>query len=263
MLLLAVGAAGGGAALAVASVPDGNGKVHACYLVTTDSGQQTVPVSTGPNFRIIDPNATPPQTCHTVAAGAPLEGTIDFNTIGVQGLQGAPGQTGPRGLQGPPGVPDTLTISGSSFQPSATDAPIGGVKLMKSDGSTLHSKILSFSFGQSNSGSCTGAGAGAGAGKVKFNEFTIKKTTDSASPAFFRNCVAGAHYKQVIIVVRKAGGDGKYLLITGTDGRIVSFTTFSHGSTGASELDEIKLTFRKIEVTTPVKVTGIDDWSMF
>ena len=53
-------------------------------------------------------------------------------------------------------------------------------------------------------GSATG---GAGAGKIKFNEFTIKKTSDSASPVFFKNCVVGAHYTNVIITMRKSGGD--------------------------------------------------------
>jgi hypothetical protein len=28
-------------------------------------------------------------------------------------------------------------------------------------------------------------GTGSGAGKIKFNEFSIKKTTDAASPVFF------------------------------------------------------------------------------
>ena len=31
-----------------------------------------------------------------------------------------------------------------------------------------------------------GATGGAGAGKIKFNEFSIKKVTDSASPAFYK-----------------------------------------------------------------------------
>ena len=53
-------------------------------------------------------------------------------------------------------------------------------------------------------GSSTG---GAGAGKVKFQEFVIKRITDSASPAFFQNLVAGAHYKTVTIEVPKAHGD--------------------------------------------------------
>ena len=41
-LLLAVGAAGGGAAIAVAGVPDSTGGVHACYPVT--SAGSTVPM---------------------------------------------------------------------------------------------------------------------------------------------------------------------------------------------------------------------------
>src|SRR5207247_3620142 len=49
-----------------------------------------------------------------------------------------------------------------------------------------------------------------GAGKIKFNEFTIKKPTDRASADFFKNCCAGAHYKTVIVEMRKAGGDPQY-----------------------------------------------------
>jgi Type VI secretion system effector, Hcp len=50
------------------------------------------------------------------------------------------------------------------------------------------------------------ATGGAGAGKIKFNEFTIKKTNDTASPNLFKNAVKGAHYKNVKIEMRKAGG---------------------------------------------------------
>jgi type VI secretion system secreted protein Hcp len=68
-------------------------------------------------------------------------------------------------------------------------------------------EIKDFSFGVENPTSIGSATGGAGAGKIKFNEFTIKKTTDSASPAFFKNCCAGAHYSEVVIEMRKAGGD--------------------------------------------------------
>jgi type VI secretion system secreted protein Hcp len=68
-------------------------------------------------------------------------------------------------------------------------------------------EIKDFSFGVENPTTIGSATGGAGAGKIKFNEFSIKKTTDSASPAFFKNCCAGAHYKTVIIDMRKAGGD--------------------------------------------------------
>ena len=68
-------------------------------------------------------------------------------------------------------------------------------------------EIKEFSFGIENPTTIGSATGGAGAGKIKFNEFTIKKTTDKASTTFFKNCCAGAHYKTVIINMRKAGGD--------------------------------------------------------
>jgi type VI secretion system secreted protein Hcp len=68
-------------------------------------------------------------------------------------------------------------------------------------------EIKDFSFGVENPTTIGSATGGAGAGKIKFNEFTIKKTSDASSPTFFKNCVAGSHYKTVTITMRKAGGD--------------------------------------------------------
>lgn len=71
-------------------------------------------------------------------------------------------------------------------------------------------EIKDFSFGVENPTTIGSATGGAGAGKIKFNEFTIKRTTDKSSPDFFKNCCAGAHYESVIIEMRKAGGDPQY-----------------------------------------------------
>ena len=68
-------------------------------------------------------------------------------------------------------------------------------------------EIKDFSFDIENPTTIGSATSGAGAGKIKFNEFTITKTTDSASPVFFKNCCAGAHDQEVVIDMRKAGGD--------------------------------------------------------
>ena len=68
-------------------------------------------------------------------------------------------------------------------------------------------EIKDFSFGIENPTTIGSATGGAGAGKIKFNEFTIKKTTDTASATFFKNCCVGAHYKAVTVEMRKAGGD--------------------------------------------------------
>ena len=46
-------------------------------------------------------------------------------------------------------------------------------------------EIKDFSFGIENPTTIGSATGGAGAGKIKFNEFSITKTTDSASPNFF------------------------------------------------------------------------------
>jgi type VI secretion system secreted protein Hcp len=66
--------------------------------------------------------------------------------------------------------------------------------------------VDSFSFGVENPTTIGSATGGAGAGKVQFNEFQIKKTTDNASPVFFKNLAAGAHYKKAVLTLRKPGG---------------------------------------------------------
>jgi type VI secretion system Hcp family effector len=68
-------------------------------------------------------------------------------------------------------------------------------------------EITDFSFDVTNKstiGSATGSARG---GKAEFKTFTIKKTVDASSAAFFKNSCAGVHYKNVIIQMRKAGGD--------------------------------------------------------
>jgi type VI secretion system Hcp family effector len=67
-------------------------------------------------------------------------------------------------------------------------------------------EIKDFNFGVENPTTIGSASKGAGSGKVKFNEFVIKKTTDQASPTFFKNCCIGSHYATVTIEMRKAGG---------------------------------------------------------
>lgn len=87
---------------------------------------------------------------------------------------------------------------------SAMPKPIG-----ESEDSFFSNKnafeIKEFSFDVENPATVGSATKGAGGGKIKFNEFTIKKTTDSASPIFLKNCVTGAHYDKVVVSLRKAG----------------------------------------------------------
>ena len=89
VLLLAAGAVGGAAAVAVASVPDSGGVIHACVALQTGS---TLPTTTA-NLRVIDGT----QKCATTSlpGGPPAtEGTVEWN---IKGPTGAPGQPGAPG----------------------------------------------------------------------------------------------------------------------------------------------------------------------
>src|SRR5580658_7499665 len=47
---------------------------------------------------------------------------------------------------------------------------------------------------------------GSAAGKAKFEEFQIEKFIDLASVPLYNACAAGAHFPNVVLAVRKAGG---------------------------------------------------------
>jgi type VI secretion system secreted protein Hcp len=81
-------------------------------------------------------------------------------------------------------------------------------------------EIKDFTFGVENPTTIGSATGGAGAGKAKFNEFTIKKRTDNASPVLFQNLAQGIHYETMVLSVRKAGGGQ-------TSGKVFLKYTFS------------------------------------
>jgi type VI secretion system secreted protein Hcp len=220
-LLLLIGVAAGGAALAVASVPDGGGVIHSCYEVP-DPGQ-TIPLSSGPNLRIIDPSAG--QACNT------SEQPLSWNATSVSGQPGAPG---PSGAQGPPG--DGLTIESPDVK--STAHPVGEVDL-GSGKQALDLDILKLSFASSSTR------GGGGAGKVSVHDISITKKVDKSSPTFFRACVSGAHYKKVTITMRKAGGK-QFIKYTMSDVIISSYQLIPSSGGGAPQ-ESATLHFAKIE----------------
>jgi hypothetical protein len=94
------------AGTAVASIPDADGVIHACYR---DDG----------DVRLIDPSVT---TCKA------KETPIDWNQAGPTGPPGpagAPGPPGPQGIEGPEGPAGSPGVSGYEivFGDEATVAP--------------------------------------------------------------------------------------------------------------------------------------------
>jgi len=74
--------------------------------------------------------------------------------------------------------------------------------------------ILAWSWGLSNSGSFQ-QGSGGGAGKASFQDISITKFIDLASPVLILACANGKHITKGTITVRKAGENPlEYLKIT-------------------------------------------------
>lgn len=108
-LLIAVGALAGGAALAVASVPDSSGQIHVCY--TVQSGTTAVPDLVPGNLSVIDPSDN--QTCAGIKSGTGVaDQEVTFNQAGIQGPAGATGAQGPAGVQGTPGLKGDPGVQG-------------------------------------------------------------------------------------------------------------------------------------------------------
>jgi type VI secretion system secreted protein Hcp len=256
-LILAVGLAGGGVAVAVAGVPNSGKVIDACYPITVNGQNQTVPVAPGqgtlqPYVRIIDPSAG--QGCQTTAnppGGTPPEASLSWNVAGV---------TGPRGPTGAQGKSVTIaggnviTIAGTAITVGSSHGvtiqtppltrrskPIGTLTLDLAS-SRLSFEIFSWSFGASQ-GSSTGTGGGTGKSSVR--DIAVTKKQDKASTKLFQLCATGTHIKSALLAVRKAGsGPVAYLKYTFHS---VTISSYSVSSGGDRPSETISLNFTKIE----------------
>lgn len=119
--------------------------------------------------------------------------------------------------------------------------------------------VLAWSWGMSNSGSAH-TGGGAGAGKVNVQDLSITKYIDRSSTDLMLAACNGKHFKEALLIVRKAGEKPvEYLKIKLTDVLITSVST--GGSGGEDRLTEnVSLNFAKVSVDyTPQKADGTAD----
>lgn len=104
--------------------------------------------------------------------------------------------------------------------------------------------VLAWSWGMSQSGS-THTGGGGGAGKANVQDISLTKWVDKATPNMMKMCLKGTHFKEAVLIVRKAGDNPlEYVKITMIDGLITSVS--SGGSGGEDRLTEnVTLNFSK------------------
>jgi type VI secretion system secreted protein Hcp len=105
--------------------------------------------------------------------------------------------------------------------------------------------VLAWSWGASNSGS-THMGGGSGAGKANFQDISITKYVDIASPILALHCANGKHIPEGKLIVRKAGEKPlEYMLISMKD---ILISSFSMGGSGGEDrlTENISLNFGAI-----------------
>ena len=211
---VAVVAVGLGGALAIASVPDSNGVIHACVKKQVGSN---LPDSSGPNVRIIDTAADPASGAQSCTAS---EFPLDWNQAGAPGPAGPAGATGPQGPAGPPGADGTSTVT------TPTVLPAGHVDL-------------------ANVGSFDTWTVSLVQGKNVPPTVDLSKTTDTLSPKLMQLTSSGKHITTATIQVYKPG--------TTTVGSTIKMTTVivtSFKTTGGGPylVDELTLAAAKVSV---------------
>ncbi len=107
--------------------------------------------------------------------------------------------------------------------------------------------ILAWSWGMSNTGTFH-SGTGGGAGKANFQDISVTKYIDLASPNLMLFCANGKHIAKGTITVRKAGENPlEYLKISLENILVTSYST--GGSGGEERLTEnVSLNFAKVKV---------------
>ena len=237
---------GAGAAVAIGSIPGGDGTITACYVTNTDLIQS---YSAAPGeLRVIDTSqpATLPGAGGPNAQGACLNGeaTITWNQRGPQGPQGPQGAIGAKGAPGSPLIGTTSFGFGHSAR---TFLKLDGIKGESTDHKHKGEiEVESFSLGIS--GGQGSSGGGGGAGKVSFQSFTITKKLDKASPLLFKAAAKGTHFKEATIVFRKAGKGQQEFLEYKLDQVLISSLQDGTSPKG-SPIEQVTFKFAKIEET--------------
>lgn len=134
---------------------------------------------------------------------------------------------------------------------------LGEARDAKYNGKDGWMDILAWSWGVSNSGS-THMGSGSGSGKASFQDISVTKYIDKATPDLMRSATKGTHHDDATLIVRKAGDKPlDYLTITMEDVMITAYST--GGSGGEDRLTEnvtINFDFFKIKYTEQLKTGG-------
>jgi type VI secretion system secreted protein Hcp len=253
-------ALGAGAAVAVGSIPGGDGTITGCYASpapNVDGFRENITINgaTEPPgaLRVIDPTITSPQGLPNPAGECQKEeSTITWNQKGPVGPQGPPGSPGTQGVPGGQGAPGEPLIGGTSFGISgngSTFLKLDGIKGESTD--KIHKgEIQIDGFALSAQGGTQSSGGGGGAGKVTIQSFSITKRLDKSSPLLFQAAATGKHIKEAVLsFARKAGGEQKTYLKFEFQGILVSSVKDGGASNKIAPTEQVTFAFQKCKET--------------
>ena len=109
-------------------------------------------------------------------------------------------------------------------------------------------EVLSWSWGMTRSES-PGGGGGAGGGKVNVQDLSFVSAVSKASPKLLEACAGGQHFKQAVLVARKAGkAQLEFLTYTLSDLLVSSYQTGGGEGAEVVPADQVSLNFSKVQV---------------
>ncbi len=136
------------------------------------------------------------------------------------------------------------------------------IKIKDIDGESQDAKhkdeidVLAWSWGLTNPGS---PGAGAGRGKANFQDLTVTKFIDKATPDLILACASGKHIEEATLAVRRSGGEKQqldYIVVKMTEVRVTSVQQLSAGGE-AEPVEDVSFNFTKFTYTyTPQDPRG-------
>lgn len=109
-------------------------------------------------------------------------------------------------------------------------------------------ELISFSWGVTRQGGAS-TGGGGGAGKASFSDFEVAMPVNRSAPQLILKCVTGAHLKDGLLAIRRAGKQQvEYLKFKFTDLLITGYE-----ETGNVEqdrpIDVVRFNYAKFELT--------------
>jgi type VI secretion system secreted protein Hcp len=191
---------GAGTAVAIAAIPSSNGIITACRATGTGATQGAL--------RVIDTEATPPETCTTG------EATITWNEAGPAGPPGPQGDPGPPGDSGS-GTDTSGSGGGAPFDTSQAGGPSADIFLsidgIPGDSTDAQHKnqiaIESFAFLAKRPSTRT-------VGAVRFSGLRLDKVYDVSSPRILSAATSGRHLKSATVTFSTGSGPGATNVLT-------------------------------------------------